>query len=155
MLISMKLDLFCPPFRRRRSIGGALSTDGYPVYDQVERVLSPGKASYNSNFTNKDKKMTTIESSKEHKRDSIDLGELRTFMVASQGDVDCDEMKEVGAVEQETQRHRRRFSVDLGEVREFIALRDMKMYLEDDVRTREGVDEAGPSGTNSCSDEVM
>ena len=99
--------------------------------------------------------MTTIESSKEHKRNSIDLGELRTFMVTSQGDVDCDEMKEVGAVEQETQRHRRRFSVDLGEVREFIALRDMKVYLEDDVRTREGVDEAGPSGTNSCSDEVM
>ena len=152
----MKLDLFCPPFKRRRSVGGALSTDGYPIYDQVERVLSPGKASQNSNFTNKDKKMTTIESSKEHKHNSIDLGELRTFRVASQGDVDCDEMKEVGAVEQETQRHRRRFSVDLGEVREFIALRDMKMYLEDDVRTREGVDEAGPmSATNSGSDKVM
>ena len=85
--------------------------------------------------------MTTIESSKEHKHNSIDLGELRAFMVASQGDVDCDEMKEVGAVKQETQRRRRRFSVDLGEVREFIALRDMKLYLsEDNVLTREGVD---------------
>ena len=104
-----------------------MSTDGYPIYDKLDRVLSPGKASYNSDFTNKDKKMTTIGSSIEHRHNSIDLGELRTFMMVSQGDVYCDEMKEVGTFEQEAQRHRRRFSVDLGEVREFIALRDMKM----------------------------
>lgn len=70
--------------------------------------------------------MSTIESSKEHKHNSIDRSELRTFMMASQGDVYCAELTEMVDVEQETQCHRRRFSVDLGEVREFIAFRELR-----------------------------
>lgn len=133
-MIYIKLKLSCSPSRRRRSIGGALSTDGYPIYDKLERVLFPSKASDNSNFSNKDEQeMSTTESSKEHKHNSIDLGELRTFMMASQGDVYCAEMTEMVDDEQETQCHRRRFSVDLGEVREFIALRELRMCLENDT----------------------
>lgn len=84
-MIYIKLELSCSPSRKRRSIAGALSTDGHPIYDKLERVPFPSKASYNSNFSNKDEQeMSTIESSKEHKHNSIDLGELRTFMMASQ-----------------------------------------------------------------------
>lgn len=130
----IKLELSCSPSRRRRSIGGELSTDGQPIYDKLERVLLPSKASYNSNFSNKDEQeIITIESSKEHKHNSIDLGELRTFMMASQKDVYCAESTEMVDVEQETQCHRRRFSVEMGEVREFIALRELRMCLENDT----------------------
>ena len=38
----------------------------------------------------------------------------------------------MGVGEDSTSFYRRRFSVDLGEVREFIALREMRMYLEDE-----------------------
>lgn len=109
-MIYIKLELSCSPSRRRRSIGGALSADGQPIYDKLERVLLPSKTSYDSNFSNKDEQeMSTIESSKEHKHNSIDLGELRTFMMASQGDVYCAESTEMVDVEQETQCHQRRF----------------------------------------------
>ena len=72
--------------------------------------------------------MTTAESSKEHKQhQSLDLGELRGFVQAFQGDVGSREMMEMGAMGQTRRRQRRRFSVDLGEVREFIALREMRI----------------------------
>lgn len=53
-------------------------------------------------------------------------------MRASESDVCSKGMVGMGVGEDSTSFHRRRFSVDLGEVREFIALREMRMYLEDE-----------------------
>lgn len=76
--------------------------------------------------------LTTAETSKEYKQHySVDLGELRGFVQAIQGDVCGIEMTEFGAVGKTRHRHRRHFSVDMGEVREFIALREMRMSSKD------------------------
>ncbi|KAL9976277.1 hypothetical protein ACROYT_G013560 [Oculina patagonica] len=66
----------------------------------------------------------------EHKKGcSVDLGELRGFVGALQGNICSIEMTEMGTVEQ---RCRRRFSVDMGQVREFIALREMKTSTKEE-----------------------
>lgn len=50
-------------------------------------------------------------------------------------------------VEQKTQCHQRRFSVDLGEVREFIALRELRMCLENDISRGNSFTPGGASVT--------
>lgn len=149
MIQVLELELFCSSFRRRRCLGRALSTRGYPIYDKLERVLFPGKAAYNSCFSNEDtQENKTIENSKEYKHRSIDLGELREFMVALQDDAYYAEMAEMATVEKGTHCHYRRFSVDLGEVREFISLGEMKTYHDDKTPTHQEVDEARSSESN-------
>ena len=102
---------------------------GYPIYDKMERVISTTASRQGNGCSQEAQEMTTAESFKEHKQhQSVDLGELRGFVQAFQGDVGSTEMMEMGAVAGQTRRRQHRpFSVDLGEVREFIALREMRI----------------------------
>ena len=121
-------------FRRRRSLGGAVDARGHPVYDKLQRVISPTASCQGSTCNNKVEKMTTAESSKaaeQLQHHSGSLGELREFVQALQGGTSSTEIMEMYAAKQARPRHRRRFSVDLGEVREFIALMEMRVSIDD------------------------
>ena len=112
------------PYRRRRSLSGNVDNNGNPVYDRLQREISPSATSCQG-------VQATATAMKEHKQHhSVDLGELRGFIGDLQGDVHSTEMTEMGTVKQ--RRRPRRFSVDLGQVREFIALREIKTSLKEE-----------------------
>lgn len=117
------------PYVRRRSLGGAVDGHGNPVYDRLQRVIS-STAPCPGNRCSKDvhAKATTNKEHTTRQHHSVDLGELRGFIGALQGNTCTVETTEVVPV---AQRRRRRFSVDMGQVREFIALREMKITTEE------------------------
>ena len=106
---------------------------GHPVYDKLQRVISPTAPYQGSTCNHNVQTATTAESSQEQlQHHSVSLGELRGFVQALQGGECNGEMMEMHAAKQARPRHRRRFSVDLGEVREFIALTEMRVYATDE-----------------------
>ena len=120
-------------FRRRRSLGGAVDVRGHPVYDKLQRVISPTASCQGSSCNHNVQTTTTTGSSQEQlQHHSVSLGELREFVQALQGGECRTEMMEMHAAKQARPRHRRRFSVDLGEVREFIALTEMRVSPTDE-----------------------
>ena len=113
--------------RRRRSLGGAVDNHGRPIYDTLQREISPTAAKQSKSFNQQASGMIAAESSKEHtQHHSIDLGELERFVQTLQGDLCSIDMMETTGMGHAKSCHRRRFSVDLGEVREFIALREIR-----------------------------
>lgn len=124
----------CLCFRRRRSLGQTVGIDEQPKYDKLDRGLFYYNAPHHQNNCSLDvpQEITITETLKERNHHSIDWSELREFMRASESDVCSKGMIGMGVGEDSTSFHRHRFSVDLGEVREFIALREMRMYLEDE-----------------------
>ena len=106
---------------------------GHPVYDKLQRVISPTAPCRGSTCNHKVQTTTTSESYKEHlQHHSVSLGELREFVQVLQGGECSTEMMEMHAAKQARPRNRRRFSVDLGEVREFIALTEMRVSATDE-----------------------
>ncbi len=79
---------------------------------------------------------------------SVDLGELRGFIGALQGNASDMEMTEMGTVEQ---RCPRRFSVDMGQVREFIALREMTTSTKEEISTLPDQPEAQVESRNDAT----
>lgn len=122
--------------RGRISAGQAAGIDGQPLkYDKLDRGLSSYNALHHQNYIcslDVPQGIATTETLREHNYRSIDWSEPRDFMRASESDVYSKGVTEMGVAEQSTSFHRRRFSVDLGEVREFIALREMRIHLEDE-----------------------
>lgn len=111
------------PHSRPRSLGEAADGRGNPVYDRLQRVISPA-ATFQQNKGSQGEQFTAVK--KEHKHcHSVDLGELRRFIGARKVNTQSMEMTKVpGTV---VQRYQHRFSVDLGHLREFISLREMKI----------------------------
>ena len=106
---------------------------GHPVYDKLQRIISPTASCRGNTCNHEVQTTTTAESSKEQlQHHSVSLGELREFVQALQGGECSTEMMEMHAAKQARPRHRRRFSVDLGEVREFIALTEMRVSATDE-----------------------
>ena len=106
---------------------------GHPVYDKLQRVMSPTASHRDSTCNHEVQTTITAESSKEQlQHHSVSLGELREFVQALQGGECSTEMMEMHAAKQARPRHRRRFSVDLGEVREFIVLTEMRVSATDE-----------------------
>ena len=123
--------------RGRISAGQAAGIDGQtPKYDKLDRGLSNYNALHHQNYIcslDVPQGIATTETLREHNYRSIDWSELREFMRSSESDVYSKGVTEMAVAEQSTSFHRRRFSVDLGEVREFIALREMRIHLEDEL----------------------
>ena len=100
---------------------------GRPIYDNLQRVISPTAADQRKSFNQEASRMIAAESSKEHtQHHSIDLGELERFVQTLQGDLCSIDTMDMPGMGHAKSCHRRRFSVDLGEVREFIALREIR-----------------------------
>ncbi|XP_078365666.1 uncharacterized protein LOC144649949 isoform X2 [Oculina patagonica] len=119
------------PYGRRRSLEGAVDRLGNPVYDSLLRVISPIPASQ-ENRCKEGVQASATAKMERRQHNSVDLGELRGFIGALQGNASDMEMTEMGTVEQ---RCPRRFSVDMGQVREFIALREMKIFPKEEIST--------------------
>ena len=127
---------------------------GHPVYDKLQRVISPTASCRGRTCNHNVHTTTTSESSKEQlQHHSVSLGELREFVQALQGGKCSTEMMEMHAAKQARPRHRRRFSVDLGEVREFIVLTEMRVSATDESNSlaeqQPGVEE-GNHNESSC-----
>ena len=113
------------PHSRPRSFGGAVDARGNPVYDRLQRVISPADTCH-ENKGSQGEKVTAVK--KEHKHcHSVDLGELRRFIGARKGNTCTQSMEMTEVPGTAVQRYQRRFSVDLGHLREFIALREMRI----------------------------
>lgn len=111
---------------------------GHPIYDNLQRAISPAVTFQSNSCGQTVHEMATVEHKQHHE---VDLGELRGLVRALQDDVCNTEKMEIGAMEKTRRDHRRRFSVDLGEVREFIALREMISFASDEITTPAGQSE--------------
>lgn len=115
------------PRVRRRSVGGAVDGDGNPMYDSLLRGILSTPTCHGNGCSQG--VLASSSAKMEHRQHhSVDLGELRGFVGALQGNA----VAEVGAVEK---RCRRRFSVDMGQLREFIALREMTISTKEEGST--------------------
>ena len=132
----MNSEIICTGlFRRRRSCCGAVNIHGHPLYDKLQRVISPIVTGQSESCGQEARDTDTTEHEKHH---TVDLGELRGFVQAFQDDVRSSEMIEIGAKGETGRGHRRCFSVDLGEVREFISLREMRAFATGESTARAG-----------------
>ena len=116
------------PCGRPRSLTGAVDEHGNTVYDRLQRGISP-IATYHGDMCSRGVRIAAVK--KEHKHcHSVDLGELRGFIGALQGDARSMEATHVpGTLEH---KYQRRFSIDMGHLREFIALRETKISTKEE-----------------------
>ena len=117
-------------FSRRRSLGGAVDFRGRPIYDTLQKVISPSFTFQGTSLKNREHEITIAEPYKELKQGSVDLGELQEITRALQGGKYSTSMIEM--VKPRHENRHRRFSVDLGCVREFLARREMKISAQDE-----------------------
>lgn len=106
-----------------------MNIHGHPIYDKLQRVISPTVTGQSESCGQEARDTDTTEHEQHH---TVDLGELRGFVQAFQDDVRSAEMIEMGAMGKTGRGHRRCFSVDLGEVREFIAVREARTPVSDE-----------------------